>query len=213
MKHRLIRFMHEHLPDVLLVLSAVAIFVTVRRLIQFAESQGNPASELKDITDVAGSILGMLLAVVGTLAAYRRFLKGRVFATRAKLQLTTSPIRWLDAEGDLPKRLMHSADVLVENVGDRTLWEPEIVIQVKTLDNVRCDLAKSTDGVESALKPGGLHGIEPGEEVAYHYRFAVPEQVPVFKITTELVIDARHAWHRASTVANCFEPSEEQPSE
>jgi hypothetical protein len=84
-----------------------------------------------------------------------------------------------------------------------------VLVAAWTLEDEPCGLDQTTDGIRSKLRPGGLDGVEPGETVAYHYRFAVPESVPIFKITAELVIDKSHAWHRAKTVANCLDASKD----
>jgi hypothetical protein len=201
-RRQLLKCLHEYLPDVLLVLVSVAIFATVRLIFRVDASQGASAGAVKETSEVAGSIVGTMLAVLAALAGYRRFLKGRVFATRARLSLTSRPLLWLEADGTLPRRLLHSVDVEVENVRDRTLWEPRISIQVRTLNGATCELEQSTDSIEAKLKSGGLEGVEPGEAVPYHYRFAVPAAINVFKITAELVVDGSDAWHRAMTIAN-----------
>jgi len=195
MRDRIIRFVHEYAPDVILVLSAIAIFVVTPKLASSLFSD----SQFKSTLDITLKLLGTFLAVTASIASYRRFFRGRIFAPRLKMGLVSRPVRVMSDD-----TVLHGIDIEVNNVGSVTVWNPRITIDILHLDSeADCTVAGfSTEGIGQRLRRGGLEGIEPGELVVYHYRCRVPGSVEAFRILVDLTIQDRHAWHRSTTVSN-----------
>jgi hypothetical protein len=195
MRDRLIRLVHEYGPDIALALGAIAIFVVTPPLFGVLIAD----ADRKDSVDLALKILGTFLAVAASIASYRRFFRGRVFAPRLKLGLTSRFVCQL-ADGTM----LHTVDIEVDNVGGVTIWKPKVSLRVLDLDSDReCSTDRpTTEGIAQPLRFGGIEGIEPGETVVYHYRFKVPKSVEAFRVVADLTMDRRDAWHRSLTVAN-----------
>ncbi len=193
----LARFVHEYSPDVILILTAIAIFVIVPPI--FGGILGD--EEARKSIDIALKILGTVIAVAASIGGYRRFFRGRVFAPRLKLGLSNSAIREL-SDGNV----LHASDVKAENIGGVTIWNPSVALRVLDLDaETDCSVSGvATEGIKQTLHRGGNEGIEPGEVVVYHYRFRVPASVEAFRVSVELSVDRRDAWHRTITVSNSF---------
>ncbi len=195
MLQRLIRFVHEYAPDAVLVLAAIAIFVAIPQLFGgwFDDNKAQKS------IDLALKLLATVIAVAASIASYRRFFRGRVFAPRLRLSLRSHAVRAL-----VDGTVLHAVDVEAENVGGVTVWTPALMLKVLHLDRDE-DCTKTgvtSEGIEQPLRSGGLEGIEPGELVVYHYRCCVPADVEAFRIIVELSVDRRDAWHRCITVAN-----------
>lgn len=189
------RAIHEYSPDIILVLSAIAIFVIVPPL--FGDLVLTDDSR-KSI-DISLKMLGAVLAVAASIGGYRRFFRGRIFAPRLTLVLKNQIIRKL-SDGNV----LHAADVEAENIGGVTIWDPAVILSVRHLDlDENCSIsAPATEGVLQKLRPGGNSGIEPGETVVYHFRYRVSADVEAFRVSTELSINRNDAWHRTITVSN-----------
>lgn len=200
MLQRLIRFVHEYSPDVILALMAIAIFVLTPRFLGqiFYDDESHKS------VDIALKMLGTLIAVAASIASYRRFFRGRIFAPRLRIALSSRAICEL-SDGTI----LHSVDIEVENIGGITVWNLAVILRVLELDaDLDCTVSGiTTEGIEQPLRPGGIEGIEPGELVVYHYRCRIPASIEAFRILVELSMDRRHAWHRSITVANVAESS------
>ncbi|MDA8746766.1 hypothetical protein N9M66_00985 [Litoreibacter sp.] len=195
MRKRIIQFMHEYSPDLILVLAAIAIFAVAPKLL--TNVLGNEATQSS--VNFAIKIIATVLAVAGSIASYRRFFRGRVFAPRLRMSLTHSIVTAL-SDGSI----LHAVDIEAENVGGVTIWNPALDVHVFELEtDVDCTIqGTATDGIRQVLRPGGISGIEPAETVVYHHRFRVSKDLEAFRISTELSVDRRDAWHRSMTVAN-----------
>lgn len=189
------RVIHEYSPDVILVLSAIAIFVISPLL--FVDLIDNEDS--RKHVDISLKILAAFLAVAASVGGYRRFFRGRVFSPRLTLGLASQAVRCL-SDGTV----LHAADIEAENIGGVTIWNPSVVLRVQHLETDEdCTVAApSTEGVAQPLMRGGNDGIEPGELVVFHYRFKVPVEVEAFRVSAELSLQRRDAWHRSITVSN-----------
>lgn len=149
--------------------------------------------------DLPVKTLGAVLAVAASIVTYRRFFHGRIFAPRLRLRLSSTALCAL-SDGNI----LHSIDVEAENIGSVTIWSPTLDLDVLELDSdTPCTVnGTATEGIKQSLRPGGIEGIEPGELEVYHHRCRVPATLEAFRITAELSMDRRHAWHRSITVAN-----------
>ncbi|MBM3603920.1 MAG: hypothetical protein FJX25_03985 [Alphaproteobacteria bacterium] len=203
----LARLIHEYSPDIILVLSAIMIFLIVPPL--FEDLIANEDS--RKSVDISLKILGAFLAVLASVGGYRRFFRGRIFAPRLTLGLKNQIIRKL-SDGNV----LHAADVEAENIGGVTIWDPTISFFVQHLDlDENCSVSgPATEGVRQRLRRGGNSGIEPGETVVYHFRYRVPADVEAFRVSAELSVDCNDAWHRTITVSNNVDDSTDpKPSE
>lgn len=200
---RLQRLVHEHIGDVIIVLGAIAVLLTIEAIRRDAGADGDVAA-VETTIEVASKILGLVLGIIGAIAGYRRFFKGRTFAERMVLDLTSAPVRWM-AMPTGGRGLLHTVDVKLANVGTSTIWEPAVRIKVRSIDGddeVAVTPKVATEGIEDARSPGAITGIEPGETDVVHHRFFVPAEVEVFRVTIEASTSRGNAWHRALTVAN-----------
>ena len=195
MRNRLIRFFHDYSPDIILALGAIAIFVLVPKLFGPLLSD----NESKDSLDLALKLLGTFLAVSASIASYRRFFRGRIFAPRLVVDVASDRVCELS-----DTNVLHAIDVTVENVGDVTIWQPTLTVDVLDIDSDQdCTVeGLKSEGIRQAMKAGGIEGIEPAEKVIYHYRCKIPATVEAFKVSVDLVTDRRNAWHRTITSAN-----------
>lgn len=199
----IIRFIHEYSPDLILVLTAIAIFAVTP---QVFEDLFEDSAYQKSL-DLALKMLGTLIAVVASIASYRRFFRGRIFAPRLRLKLSSKAVCKL-----LDGTILHSIDLEVENVGSVTVWSPSVTLNVLKLDSdADCTVNGTfTEGIRQSLRWGGIEGIEPGELVVYHYRCRIPLAVEAFRIAVELSMNRRDAWHRCITVANAADVARSQ---
>lgn len=192
--NRLIRFIHDYGPDLVLSLSAIAIFLIAPKLLEplFISSS-------KGVTELTLKLIGTFLAVLASVASYRRFFRGRLFTPRLKLHLSSNAVCKLQDQS-----VVHGIDIEIENIGGITIWEPQIDLRVFELENNEwCTLGNpATEGLQIPTKRGGIEGIEPGESITYHYHCKIPDTHEVFRILVDVSMDERHAWHRAVTVSN-----------
>jgi len=211
---RLTRLLHEHIGDLVIVLGAIAVLLTIEAIRRQTGSQGGDVAAVETTIEVASKILGLLLGIIGAIAGYRRFFKGRTFAERMVLGLSSTPVRWMELpEGG--RGLLHAIDIELHNVGSTTIWEPSLLLQVRSIDGdeeVSVKPKVASEGIERAHAPGAITGIEPGETQVEHRRFFVPAEVLVFRVTVEVCTSRDNAWHRAQTLANELGDSERSDS-
>ncbi|MCA9653586.1 MAG: hypothetical protein H6712_34145 [Myxococcales bacterium] len=201
---RLNRLIHEHIGDVIIVLGAIAVLLTIEALRRAAGEAGGEVEAVETTIEVASKILGLVLGIIGAIAGYRRFFKGRTFAERMVLGLRSTPVRWMQMP-DGGRGLLHAVDVELSNVGSTTIWEPAVRLKVRSIDSdeeVGVEPGVASEGIEHARSPGAVSGIEPGETEVVHRRFFVPATVEVFRVTVEASTSRGNAWHRALTLAN-----------
>lgn len=203
---RAIQLLHEYGWSLALLLALAIAYLLVERY-------AGTLLGAKDVVDAASKGLGTVLVAVGAVAGYHKYFKGRAFAERLKLGLSSRPVRWIAAvtDGKDVSALLHAVDLQVENAGTMTLWNPQLSLRVLALDEDR-EVAlgmRSADFTRPA-RAGSLEGVEPGETLLFHTSFSVPVEVEVFRVVAELRASDSE-WLRALTVANTFAPEKEQP--
>ena len=206
-----LRLLHEHGADAIIVSIVVLVIVTTEAVRRSTANVGVALDGAKASIDVAGKLLAIALGLIGAIATYRRFFKGRIMQPRARLKLTGRPILWQSVQQNglgRVRALLHTVDVEIENVGAAIIWEPDIRVRVRAIDDdqpVNLDIGE--DGIEGPVGRGSLSGVGPGETTVSQYRFHVPAGVRVFRVGVE-VSSGRHVWHRSATLANQITPSD-----
>lgn len=217
MTRRILRWFHEFAGDLLIASIAAAVILTVLLLQQSGGSSPSDMMRLKDLVDVSGKTLTMIVGGGVAIAGYRRFFKGRLLNTRLRLRLSSKPIRWMEltqfAIAGVPHALLHTVDLEIENVGAAVLFEPGVTLKARRLESDEdVALGLMHEGLEGRRAIGALEGIGPGESIVYHFRFFVIDLIPAFRVTAELTGTDGSAWSRTITVANLMSPSDAERS-
>ena len=196
------RVLHEYGADILIVLFMLGALVQIE-VFRRGLSDEMSIGRLKNTVDIGSTVITTVLSVFGAVAAYRRFLKGRVFSERMNISLTSKPIRKLLRKGNQDRYvILHSVDVLIENVGGSTIWEPQLEILIEDgVTHKPIDGDKETAEIQGRRPMFGLFGVEPGETVAWHSTCRINEDVEVFLVQVE-VRTRQSVWHRAMTISN-----------
>lgn len=215
MTRRLLRWLHEYGGDALVLLVLVSVVLTILWFSHPDTQLPLEFGRLRDVVDLSGKVLTLIVGTVAAIAAYRRFFKGRLLDVRLRMRLSSKPVRWLDA-GPLPlqgeaRALLHAVDLEIENVGAAVLFDPQVTLKVRTLDaNVHIALDLTSIGIEEPRPFGALDGISPGEVVVYHYHFRIIDQFPAFRVSAQIEAPDGSAWARSITVANLIAPSDSE---
>ena len=212
---RPLRWFHEFGGDVLVVSLFVAVVLTVIWSTRPNAPLSMEIGQTRDLVDLTGKAVTMVLGIGAAIATYRRFFKGRLLNVRLRLRLSSKAVRWIESRPietkGAPRTLLHAVDLEIENVGAAVLFDPQVVLKVRALDsNEDVALDLTNEGVEEPRSIGALEGIGPGEVVVYHYRFRVLNMFPAFRISTEILGADGSAWARSITVANLISPSDSE---
>lgn len=152
----------------------------------------------KDAIAASGSIVTMVALLVGGIASYYRFFRGRTFSVRAFLTIEIDVIGAPDGD------FLHALTFRVKNVGSAPIWnpQPDIRIEKRTGRSVtRSQVVDwvgelSSDGIERA----GV--IDAGETGNYFVTAMIPADVWAVTYLVLVSADTGDVWSASRTIAN-----------
>lgn len=206
-----LRLVHEHISDVALV-SAILFFSSVFYLLFYELDLIRSVSEdtLRGVTMSVGAVLGIFSFIGG----YRRFFKGRMFARRANIDISTVCSCILPKDTLVGTTVLEHEcslqvfDVYFENIGQRTLWAPDYSIKTFGMNNEPLlDAALPPDEFEISPDALSVNAIEPGEKICVHKRVLVPRNTPIIRVVAELKVASGDTWSRSWTRVTSDQPT------
>jgi hypothetical protein len=146
-----------------------------------------------------GKIVTPIVLLIGAVASYFRFFKGRTFSARAELGITVSVIRASGEEN------LHAISIRLKNIGPVPLWDPTISLRIQAygptpsapveIKGWRLEHTDSTDGEEACV-------IDSQEYALYHADRLVATDIWAVRYEAAVRTAAGDTWFGMTTIAN-----------
>jgi hypothetical protein len=152
----------------------------------------------KDAISAVSSIATMCLVVVGAIASYHRFFRGRTFSVRADLSIDAEIIQAPDDS------LLHAVTVVVKNVGSTPIWHPEPTLSFDSYHGKKRTRVVVDNWLDEPVPNDDPSAgvIEPGETVCFFATHFVPANVWAVGYVARIKADSGDIWFRARTFPN-----------
>ena len=179
-----------------LVVAVSVLFMT--NLVKYGYVSKAGVVQNKEFIDGTSKIIGAALLLIGAIASYYRFFRGRTFAARADLKLEVAVY---DTDQGFQ---LHVINLEVRNIGNVTIWEPNPVVVVYSYGPSQT-APQIIDGWSRPLEsePADNPSLIDTQENAQFY---ATRQVPtdVWAVTYIARVESRNrvTWRRALTVSN-----------
>jgi len=150
------------------------------------------------LIDGLAKIFAGALLLIGTLASYFRFFRGRTFSARADLDLSVNVM-----EGS-PGHLLHAIDVKLHNLGAVPIWGPTAELRIHAFGEPAIEpeyvtawkLRRERDGVERTIV------IDPQERGQFHATREFDRKIWAVHYEVIVTSASQDAWHSMTTVPN-----------
>jgi len=191
--------LYRYRGHLILALVIVVSFLVAANVFRYGQVSKNTIVENKEVIDVVIKSVGSTLLLVGAVASYFRFFRGRTFAARANLKLEISVF-----ETDRDFKL-HVIDCEVTNIGSVPIWEPRPIITVhlygpgdlKTydIDNWWHPMWKKKNIYATDL-------IDSQESAQFYASQHIPLEVWAVTYSAAIETRGRNVWRKSVTVSN-----------
>lgn len=186
-------------PALTVALAAIFFFLLLAYLVRLGLTL-DWLRRNKDAISAAGTLVSAgAVLTAGTLAYYRYF-KGRVFSTRAEISIASQVTASPDGQ------YLHSVEILFENIGTVTIWQPTIVLYIMARHR---DGATSRAIIEDWNRPederssAAVQGVvDPGETALFFTERLFPEDIWCVRYTATVSSKAGDVWTAIRTVKN-----------
>jgi hypothetical protein len=148
--------------------------------------------------DGGTKLFGGLVLVLGAIASYFRFFRGRTFAARGDIVITVKVM-----EGP-PGMVLHVIDIVFHNLGTVPIWSPLSELRIQPFGSppvepehvTEWSLRRERDGVSRTAV------VDPQENGLFHATREFPMSVWAVHYEVVIVSEAGDAWHSMTTVSN-----------
>jgi hypothetical protein len=188
--------------QIILALLVVVSFLVAANLIKYAQVSKSTIIENKDLIDVVLKAVGSILLVIGAVASYYRFFRGRTFAARANLELEVSVF---DTVHDFK---LHVIDFQVTNIGNVPIWQPRPVITVHMYgpsDLKTYDIDNWWHPMWEKKNMSTTDLIDSQESAQFYASQHIPLDVWAVTYTAAIETRGRNVWRKSVTVSNRVE--------
>jgi len=190
----IVRFKNQ----IVLILGVAVSVLILMNLVKYGYVSKAGIVQNKEFIDAASKIIGASLLVIGAIASYYRFFRGRTFAARADLKLEVAVY-----ETDQGFQL-HVINLEVRNIGTVTIWDPNPVVVVypygpnETTPQLIAGWSRPLES-EPSENPSL---IDTQESAQFYATRHVPSEV--WAVTYIARVESRNkvTWRRALTVSN-----------
>jgi len=152
----------------------------------------------KDVVSAACNLVGAAVLVLGAIASYLRFFRGRTLSLRAELALAVSTHPTTDGV------VLHAVTLTARNVGNATIWNPvpQMTLEVHGPPDTVASEVISNWSEETARVAGFVPVIEPGETVMFFAVRRIPVSAWAVAYGATLRADRGDTWHTSRMVSN-----------
>jgi hypothetical protein len=191
--------MLKYRGQIILALFVVASSLLTANLIKYGHLSRHAIIENKDLIDIVIKAVGSILLVIGAVASYYRFFRGRTFAPRANLKLDISVF-------DTGREFrLHVINLEATNVGNVPIWEPRPVITVLLHGSEDLETYVIDNWWHPMWEKKGVYAIDliDSQESAQFYA-SQHISLDVWAVTYTAAIEAsgRNVWRKSITVSN-----------
>jgi hypothetical protein len=152
----------------------------------------------KDAVSAACSLVTATVLVLGAVASYLRFFRGRTLSLRAELALSVS------THPTTSGVVLHAITLTAKNVGNATIWSPvpRMTLEVHGPPETAGSELISDWTEETARAAGFMPVIEPGETVMFFAVRRIPAAAWAVAYGATLRADRGDTWHTSRMVSN-----------
>jgi hypothetical protein len=191
------------------VLSIAAMVLLVANALKYGWVHESFFVSHEKTIDGGAKLFGGLVLVLGAVASYFRFFRGRTFAARAEIAIAVKVM-----EG-APGTVLHVIDVVFHNLGTVPIWEPLAELRIEAFGNPAVDAERITqwgmrrerDGVSRTAV------VDPQETGLFHVTREFPKSVWAVHYEVVIVSEADDAWHSMTTVSSRVKAATETGAE
>ncbi|MEO8622170.1 MAG: hypothetical protein ABI625_13955 [bacterium] len=148
--------------------------------------------------DGGTKLFGGLLLVLGSIASYFRFFRGRTFAARGEIVITVQVM-----EGSAGM-VLHVIDIVFNNLGTVPIWKPLAELRIQAFGKPAVEPEQVTEWSLSRERDGVSRTavVDPQENGLFHATREFPMSVWAVHYEVVIVSEADDAWHSMTTVSN-----------
>jgi hypothetical protein len=188
----------RHRDSLVFGLSVAAVFLGVLVAWRHGALSSAWLEKNKDAISAACSLVTAAVLVLGAVASYLRFFRGRTLSLRAELALDVS------THPTAEDFVLHAVTLRVRNVGNATIWNP---VPLMTLEAYGPPGARVSESVsqwseETLRAEGSIPVVEPGETVMFFAVRRIPVAAWAVVYAAALRADRGDTWQTSRMVSN-----------
>jgi hypothetical protein len=149
--------------------------------------------------DGVGKLLGAMAILLGSIASYFRFFKGRTFSAKADLEISVTVIPTTS------KDHLHVISVRLKNIGPVPIWDPRIRFKMIERSSSPSRTTEITGWrLEDSLGDGTQEAcvVDSQEHALYHSEQLIDKEVWAVRYEIAVQSSDGDTWYAMSTVPN-----------